>query len=549
MKKGKKKFKVGLLSAIVVLASAGIAAQQTDIYFLIKKNFSIFSEAYELVALEYVDEVDPEILMRTGIDAMLETLDPYTVMFNESQNEQAEIMSRGNYAGIGIEAGYRDGEIVVVAPTEGGPAEQAGIRAGDVIVAIDGVSTEGMQPEEVNTLTSGEVGSEINITIERFGLDQTLDFSLTRERIDVSNVSYSGFIGENENTGYIRLTQFGQNSAEEIRKALAEMMEAKEMQGLVLDLRDNPGGVLQEAVKIIDKFIEPGIKVVDIRGRVADYNQTFNTREPVMFEKPVVLLMNEGSASASEVVAGALQDLDRALIVGERSFGKGLVQVVKPLPYNTSLKITISRYYIPSGRSIQSVQYTHQGRNAVVMNQADSVRKEFKTRNGRAVYEGRGIDPDITTSREKPDILEIALMQQGMYFDFATEYESSHDQFNEPALPNEVFESFKEFLDEQGFSYTTDSEKYLKNLSEQLAEVEGAASSLQSIEASINKKKQADFEEAEDQIRRRLYLELVSRYQGQSGRVKAGLKSDPDVLKALEYISEPEDLKKLLSGN
>ncbi|HBX67407.1 MAG TPA: hypothetical protein DEG32_15090, partial [Balneolaceae bacterium] len=228
-----------------------------------------------------VDEVDPEVLMRNGIDAMLETLDPYTVLFNEAQNEQAEIMSRGNYAGIGIQAGYRDGEVVVIAPTEGGPAEQVGIRAGDVIVAVDGVSTERLQPEEVNALTSGEVGSEVTVSIERFGLDQTLDFTLERRRIEVSNISYSGWIGEEDNTGYIRLSQFGTNSAEEIRQAMIELMADQDLNGLVIDVRDNPGGILQEAVGILDKFIEPGITAVDIRGRVAEYNQNFTTREPV----------------------------------------------------------------------------------------------------------------------------------------------------------------------------------------------------------------------------------------------------------------------------
>ncbi len=543
----KGKYKVAFATALIVLASAGIAAQQTDIYFLIKKNFSIFSKAYENVALEYVDEVDPEVLMRNGIDAMLETLDPYTVMFNESQNEQAEIMSRGNYAGIGIEAGYRDGEVVVIAPTEGGPAEQVGIRAGDVIVAVDGVSTEGLQPEEVNTLTSGEAGSEVTITIQRFGVDQALDFTLTREHIEVSNVSYSGLIGEENNTGYIRLTQFGSNSGEEIREAMVELMDARDLDGLVLDLRDNPGGILQEAVKIIDKFIEPGITVVDIRGRAAEYNQTFTTSESVMFEKPVVVLMNEGSASASEVVAGALQDLDRALIIGEQSFGKGLVQIVKPLPYNTSLKITISRYYIPSGRSIQSVQYTHQGQNSVVLD-TDSTKRAFKTRNGRTVYEGRGIEPDIEAGKKDLSILEIALLQQGMYFDFATAYESQHSDFSFQELPDEVFADFKAFLEAQEFDFKTDSEKILANLSEELKGVEEAESQLQALELTIAKEKETQFEAVEESIRRTLFLELISRYQGQSGRVKAGLKSDPEVIKALDFIKNTSELNKLLSG-
>jgi carboxyl-terminal processing protease len=544
----KGKYKAAFATAIIVLASVGIAAQQSDIYFLIKKNFSIFSKGYENVALEYVDEVDPEVLMRNGIDAMLETLDPYTVMFNESQNEQAEIMSRGNYAGIGIQAGYRDGEVVVIAPTEGGPAEQVGIRAGDVIVAVDGVSTERLQPEEVDALTSGEVGSEVTISIERFGLDQTLDFTLTRRRIEVSNISYSGWIGEDDNTGYIRLSQFGTNSAEEIRQAMIDLMAVQDLNGLVIDVRDNPGGILQEAVGILDKFIEPGITVVDIRGRVAEYNQTFTTREPVMFNKPVVILINEGSASASEVLAGTLQDLDRGLVVGQQSFGKGLVQVVKPLPYNTSLKITVARYYIPSGRSIQSIQYTHQGRNSVIMN-TDSSKREFKTRNGRTVYEGRGIEPDVASDKKDLSILEVALLQEGMYFDFATKFEATHSSFEESELPDAVYQEFRAYLDEQDFNYTTDSERLLMDLSQKLEGVESAAPQLEGLQEAITQEKEAQFNTDETSIRRTLFLELVSRYEGQSGRVEAGLRTDPEVQKALEYISNETELEKLLSGN
>jgi carboxyl-terminal processing protease len=544
--KRKGKYTSGLIAAVVLLATVGIAAQQTDIYFLIKKNFSIFSKAYETVALEYVDEVDPEILMRTGIDAMLETLDPYTVMFNESQNEQAEIMSRGNYAGIGIEAGYRDGEVVVVAPTDGGPAAKAGIRAGDVIVAVDGVSTENLQPEEVNTLTQGEIGSDVVITIRRFGLDQTIDFTLTRENIEVTNISYSGFIGEEMNTGYIRLSQFGSNSGEEVRDAMIGLMENESLNGLVLDLRDNPGGILQEAVKIIDKFVEPGITVVDIRGRSSEFNQTFTTRETIMFEKPVIVLMNGGSASASEVVAGALQDLDRALIIGEQSFGKGLVQVVKSLPYNTSLKITISRYYIPSGRSIQSVQYTHEGRNAVVMN--DSSKKEFKTRNGRTVFEGRGIEPDIEVESEKPNLLEVALLQQGLYFDFATKFESESETFDKERLPDNIFEDFQNYLAEQDFRYQTDAEKTLSRLSDQLEEVEAAENQIKELKKAIDSEKELIFSASEDEIRRKLLLELTSRFKGQSGRIESGLRSDKDVLKALEFIQEPIEIERILAG-
>lgn len=543
----KTKSRLLVTGIVIAIASAGLLAQQTDIYFLIKKNFSIFSKAYENVALEYVDEVDPEVLMRTGIDAMLETLDPYTVMFNESQNEQSEIMSRGNYAGIGIEAGYRDGEVVVVAPVDGGPADEVGIRAGDVIVAVDGVSTEGLQPEEVNTLTSGEVGSDVMLSIKRFGLDQVLDFTVTRERIEVTNISYAGLIGEAEDTGYIRLSQFGTNSAEEVRRSIEELSGQKELSGLVLDLRDNPGGILQEAVAIIDKFVEPGLTVVDIRGRVSEYNQTFATEEPVMFEKPVVILMNGGSASASEVVAGALQDLDRAVILGEQSFGKGLVQVVKPLPYNTSLKITISRYYIPSGRSIQAVQYTHQGRNAVVMN-ADSSKREFRTRNGRVVFEGRGIEPDLETAGEKPSILEVALMQTGSYFDFATEFEAMNESFEYQELPESVYNEFKDFLKERDFKFSTDSERLLAQLSEQIKNYKGTESHLEDLQETINREKELMFDRESSDIKQQLFLEITSRYEGQMGKIRAGINSDPEVGEALNIIHNDTRYTNILSG-
>ena len=542
----KRKYGIGILSLLLLL-TAGVTAQQNDIYFLIKKNFSIFSKTYESIALEYVDEVDPEILMRNGMNAMLETLDPYTVLYDESQNEEAEIFSRGNYAGIGIDAGYRDGDIVVISPVDEGPAQKAGIRAGDIIVAVDDVSTEGMQPEEVNILTSGEAGSKVVITIRRYGLQQTLDFHITRERIEVSNISYAGLIGEEKKTGYIRLAQFGNKSADEFRTALMNLTDQAELDGLVLDLRGNPGGILQEAVGIIDKFVEPGITAVETRGRIEEYNQAFATDEPVMFDKPLVVLVNEGSASASEVVAGTLQDLDRALIIGKRSFGKGLVQIVKPMPYNTSLKLTISRYYIPSGRSIQSIQYTHQGRNSGKINQ-DSLQKEFKTRNGRIVYEGRGIEPDITTDAEEESLLTLELIKNNMYFDFATQYESAHKSFEESTLPNEIYNDFLAFLEEQDFSYHTDAEKTLENLENQLDGSKNVQTAINQIKKIIQQQKDQDFHDQEKNIRKKLFMELISRYHGQEGMVKANLDHDTEIAKALEFISQQDRMSQMLSG-
>ncbi len=539
-------FLIGL--GVLILSSFSARAQQNDIYFLLKKNFSIFSESYQNVALDYVDEIDPEILMRTGLKAMFETLDPYTVIYNESQNEQAEILSRGNYAGIGIEAGYRQGEVVIVAPTEGGPADRSGLKAGDVIVAVDGISTENLQPEEVQTLTVGEVGSEVTISIKRYGVEKALDFELTRERIEVTNVSHSVLIGDNKNTGYIKLSQFGSRSADEIRTTLIELQGKSELNGLVLDLRDNPGGILQEAVAIIDKFVEPGLMVVENRGRIAEYNQTFSTEEPVFFDKPVVVLVNGGSASASEVVSGALQDLDRAVILGEQSFGKGLVQIVKPLPYNTSMKITIARYYIPSGRSIQSIDYTHEDRNSGVVRREESS-KVFKTKNGRTVNEGRGIEPDLVVEIDQPSLLEISLLQKGVLFDFATQYYSKNEnnEFSEP--PSDIFDNFVQYIKEIEFDFSNETEDYLDVVENDLQGVEGAMSKINDLRALVEAQKDIELKKSKEFIEKTIWLELIARKGGQSAKTNASLGKDIQLNAAIELINNPEQTKSLLKGD
>lgn len=539
-------FRSKLFVLLAILGISTVAFQVTDIYFLIKKNFSIFSKAYENVALEYVDEIDPELLMRNGMEAMLETLDPYTVFYNESQNEQAEIFSRSNYAGIGIDAGFREGKVVVVAPTEGGPADQKGVRAGDVIIAIDGVSTEGLLPEEVQNLTMGEIGSNLTLTIQRFGLDQPIDFDLTRASIETPNVTHTTHLGASDEFGYIRLAQFGMNSASEIRTSIEELSSKENLEGLVLDLRGNPGGILQEAVAIIDKFVEPGIAVVETRGRIAEYNESYETREPILFNLPIVILMNGGSASASEVVAGALQDLDRAVILGETSFGKGLVQIVKPMPYNTSMKITISRYYTPSGRSIQSLAYTHQGRNTSILRE-EIANKIFQTRNGREVKEGRGIEPDVVSSTPVPGLLEISLFQEGSYFDFATQFESLNSSFDAEELPEQVFQDFMAFLEERGFDYLTDSELLLNELEEK-QNSEEINTHLEAIKELIQEEKRQDFAKSEAQIKKTLYLELVSRYKGQKSKTNAALRFDDQLKEALILLTDSNQISSILDG-
>lgn len=544
----KKSFFLIYIFFLCGLSSSLVQAQQTDIYFLIKKNFSIFSKTYENVALDYVDEIDPEKLMRIGLDAMLETLDPYTVIYNEAQNEQAEILSRGNYAGIGIEAGYRDGKVVIIAPTEGGPAERSGLRAGDEIIEIDGISTIGLKPEEIQTLTIGEVGSKVDISIKRFGVEKELDFELTRQRIEVKNVSHQTLIGSNKQIGYIKLSQFGSRSADEIRTSIIELKEQAELNGLVLDLRDNPGGILQEAVSIIDKFVEPGLMVVENRGRIAEYNQTFSTTEPIFFDAPVVVLVNGGSASASEVVSGALQDLDRAVILGEQSFGKGLVQIVKPLPYNTSMKVTIARYYIPSGRSIQSVDYTHEGRNSgVVKREASS--NVFKTKNGRTVNEGRGIEPDVVVEVEEPNLIEISLLQKGAIFDFSTEYFANNSNTGFDDIPEGIFNEFKLYLDKIDFEFANETEDYLEVIRNDLAEVEGAEHKIQELQEFIDLQQEQELNNSKEFIEKMIWLELKSRTGGQTARTNASLSKDIQLNAALDLINNPQQIDSLLKGS
>jgi carboxyl-terminal processing protease len=546
MKKWSRKTKI--LTTIIILGIISSAFQPTDIYFLIKKNFTIFSETYENIALEYVDQVDPSIVMKNGLNAMLETLDPYTVYYDEAQNEEAEIFSRGNYAGIGIDAGYKDDQVVVIAPVEGGPADLIGIRAGDIILEIDGVPTEGLQPEEVQNLTMGEIGSNVSLKIIRYGIETPIKFEITRETIEIKNVTYSGHLGANSEFGIIRLSQFGMNAGDEIRSAISELQFEQELEGLILDLRDNPGGILGEAVSIIDKFIEPGISVVETRGRIAEYNQSYETQEPIFFDKPVIILMNEGSASASEVVAGALQDLDRAVILGERSFGKGLVQIVKPMPYNTSLKITISRYYTPSGRSIQSVAYTHTADNATI-NREDLANRIFRTRNGRPVKEGRGIEPDIEILSSVPSIIEMALLQQNSIFDFATQFESTNPDFNHNDLPDNIYQAFIEFLKNSDFDLELESEFLLNELAEKLGDIESASLHIAALRKSIEEEKSVMFNIHKAIIEKMLYLELIYRYKGETERTKAAFQFDHQLNQALSVLSESSGVEEILSGN
>ncbi|MFW6347330.1 MAG: S41 family peptidase, partial [Cyclonatronaceae bacterium] len=347
-----------LFAAAVVLFTGFIS--ESDPLFQIRKHFSIFSDVIAEVNELYVVEISPEKVIRSGIDAMLETLDPYTVLIDESESQDIDLMTTGSYAGVGIEVGARGDELVVITPIEGYAAARQGIRAGDVIVRVNGISAEGLSPEDLNAELRGQVDSTVELTIRRFGMDELMEFSLKRERIEIKNVEWAGFADEQQQIAYVLLSRFGQNAGREIREALQELEEEADapLSGVVLDLRNNPGGLLIEAVRTAEIFLPGGLEIVSTRGRAEQTTQTYGTEQAALLpDVPLVVLQNAGSASSSEIVTGAIQDYDRGVIMGQQSFGKGLVQIIRPVSYGMALKITTSKYFTPSGRYIQSVDY------------------------------------------------------------------------------------------------------------------------------------------------------------------------------------------------
>jgi carboxyl-terminal processing protease len=538
------------VSLFLLLAILTATVRSGDIYFQIKQQLTIFSDVYKEVATLYVDELPPETLMKRGIDAMLGALDPYTNFVDEGEQQQLEILSTGNYGGIGIDAGFRGDRIVVIAPFDGYPASRAGIRPGDIILEIDGVETDGMSPEEVQQFTIGDIGSVVSLLIERRGIDQPILFEMERERIEVRNILYSGLTGEQSDIGYIQLARFGQNTAEELREQLLGFRESAEINGLILDMRNNPGGLLNEAVHVVDKFIGPGELVVETRGRLSEQSNSYYSNEPALFEDlPLVILLNHGSASASEVVAGALQDLDRAVIIGENSFGKGLVQTIRPLSYNTSLRLTVSRYYTPSGRSIQSEEYT-----LTDVEDADRVsgtnQREFTTRNGRTVYDGAGISPDLLIE-ESVSLIETYLRQENFYFFFVSDYLGDRQPNEDSVIPDDVFDQFVQYLESEEFDFRTSADRRidgLKSSGDFFSDSGRAMALLEELEELVREQKHQALIENRERIENAIKLEWVSATRGGDDRMNQSLQLDRMITESITVITDQERYKQILSN-
>lgn len=539
-----------ILAASFAATSAGFFAPD-DEFFALRKNFQIFSAIYEELVGGYVDPIDPEQLLRSGIDAMLEDLDPYTSFIDESDNADIDIITRGRYGGVGLNIGFRGGKVTVISPIEGASGYKQGVRAGDVIVEIAGQSTENMSVLDVRSLLRGDPGTAVEIKVSREGLPEPLDFILTREEVKLKNVTYSGFVNDDTASGlaYIKLERFSRDADSEVRVALQEMKAAAPIRGVVLDLRDNPGGLLESAVRVVELFVQPNSVIVSTRARDAKSERMYRSQSPPMLpDAPLVVLANDFSASASEIVAGAVQDLDRGVIVGQTTFGKGLVQIIKPLPYRTSLKITTARYYTPSGRSIQAIDYgSHNGSFSEI---PDSLRHAFETKTGRQVLDGRGIEPDVFVSPGDSSELEASLERRAAFFFFANHYASRHaDVRADFEVREDVIDEFQAWLDEQSFEYRTDADRRLDELASRLAETEyrNVANELEALRTAIAREKHADFDRYRERIAERLRSEILARFAGESAQIRASLAHDPQFNVAVELLRDADAYQQVLA--
>ena len=535
---------------ILVLIPFISTAQNTkeDRSFELSKNLEIFSSVYKTLYTTYVDDIKEGELVKTAIDAMLNKLDPYTNYYPESDIEDVKMQLLGEYGGIGALIHQRNDGVYISEPYEGLPAYEAGLKAGDLILEVNGQTAKGKTSDQVREFLRGQAGSTINIKVSRQGEEKT--FSFKRKEITLPNVAYSGIVGKN--TGYIKLNEFTKNAAQNVLTAF-NSLKKQGINSLILDLRGNGGGLLNEAVDIVNIFIDKGNVVVTTKGKTADKNQTFRTRSKAVDTSiPVVVLIDPASASASEIVAGSLQDLDRAVIMGQRSFGKGLVQNVIPLIYNTQMKVTVSKYYIPSGRCIQAIDYSHRDSTGRATRVTDSLRTAYKTKAGRTVYDGYGIEPDVNIEPEYAGNIVYALFGKMLPFDYATEYVSKH-QTIPPAkdfkITDDIYSDFVNFLKDKDYSYTTLAEEELKVLIEDAKKEKcdsTIVSQLESLQNKLSKDKENDLYKYKKDISNLLLSEIVVRYYNQKGRVEAMIQEDKEVLQAVELLNDKERYNKIL---
>jgi carboxyl-terminal processing protease len=521
------------LFILVFFVALSLQAQDKN-NFELSKNIEIYVDVLRQLNLNYADDINPGDLNKTAIDAMLRELDPYTIYVPESKLEDFELMTKGEYGGIGALIQKQGDYVVITEPYEDFPAQKSGLKAGDKIVAIDGESAKGKQSSEVSDKLKGVPGTKLQLTIESYGDTVNRVVEITREKVKFPNIPYYGML--DNGIGYISLMQFGVNAAAEVKKAFTDLEQNNEMKGIILDLRGNGGGLLNEAVDIVNIWVSKGQTVVTTKGKLSENVHVFRTRNNAIDTKiPLVVLVNDNSASASEIVTGAIQDLDRGVIVGTRTFGKGLVQHVVPLPYNSKMKITVAKYYIPSGRCIQAIDYFNDNGEGKDKKVPDSLISTFKTKGGRIVHDGGGIVPDICIKADSVSQVAAELYGNNFIFNYANKFASLHESIAPPeefTISDSTFNDFKEFVTKQNFDYHTETESYIEAVRESAARedyISALTNQLEVLDSLVKEEKKQDIEKFRKDIENLLLLEIVSRYYYQKGRIIASLKNDADV--------------------
>ena len=545
---------IASLSLVMVMLLGLYSFNDDKRNFEVIKNLDIFYTLFREVNSYYVDETNPEKLITEGINNMLESLDPYTTYIPESDMEDFRFMTTGEYAGIGSLISKRGNHVVIAEPYEGFPAALAGLKAGDKILEIDGKNMVGKSTPDVSDKLKGRANTSLKIKVERPGEKKPINIELERQKISINPVPYYGMV--NDQTGIIQLNNFTQDCSREVEKAFLDLRDKQGAKSIVIDLRANPGGLLDEAVKIVNLFVPSGSEVVSTRGKVKQWDKTYKAmRQPIDTVMPLAVLISRGSASASEIVSGALQDLDRAVVIGQRSFGKGLVQTTRNLSYNAKLKVTTAKYYIPSGRCIQALDYTHRDEDGAVGLVADSLITEYKTLNGRSVFDGGGISPDILVKTPKYANVTFALVVQQMIFDFATEFVLRNKSIATPEEFTISDDEYKQFIDfvkaKEDFRYESLSQEKFKDLvktAKREGYYEKAKDDFSAMETLLKLDVEKDMRQFKDEIAELMVLEITKRYYYQKGSIKASLQNDKELDKASELLEDMSEYNGLLDG-
>lgn len=536
---------------VVTLTAFGFVLSKSDIYYEITKNLELFGRVYKEISFNYVDEIDPQEFMRAGIKGMLGKLDPYTVFIDEKNQDDIDLLTNGKYGGVGISIGIRNDKVTILEILDGYSAQKQGLRVGDVITVVGNTPVTPELIDDISSLVKGEPGTQVQIKVTRSNEIDTIIFNLIREEVIIKNITFADFYPENSENVYIKLNNFSRSAGDELRNVLRELKSRKKISSIVLDLRGNPGGLLDVAVDVCDKFLNKNVLIVSTRGKdISSEKKYFANEEPLAGNEKLVVLINGGSASASEIVAGAIQDHDRGVILGTQSFGKGLVQTITPLSFNTSLKITTAKYYTPSGRCIQKIDYSKDNK---VIPEPDSLKKDvFSTDNKRVVYSAGGITPDTTVEYSVKSELLKDLLAKGRVFDFADKYYYKNEKLAfEKIDEKKLLAEFKQYLKDSDYKYESEIEKKTNELIKSLNEknkISSLEGTFQKLKAELKNLYEDEFSEYKNEIIAELKIELASRYYGTNGSIKERLAYDEQFNVALKVLKDINSYSGLLNN-